>query len=100
MALMHLVKISGLIQILCNLSINLIYIIYLVTEEAIPHGYIPKILPYNVLLLLCIIPGYISLTTIEDKYLKMLLLLGNVFVTVLLFIMYTNLFKSFVLNGL
>lgn len=100
MVLKHLVKISGLIQILCNLSINLVYIIYLIAEEAIPNGYIPDALPYNVLILLCIIPGYFSLTTIDDKYLKMLLLLGNVVVTVLLFILYTNLFKTFVVDGL
>ncbi len=93
--LAHLVKISGLLQILCNLSINLVYIIYLVIEEAIPSGNIPRYLALNILILLCIIPGYISMQAINDKPLKIILLIVNLIITSVLFVMYYNVFKNF-----
>ena len=99
MVLNQLLKITGLIQILCNISINLSYIIYLAIVEIMPKGSLPKFLPLNVLILLCIIPGFISLKSIDDKFLKVLLLIVNIIITGLLFVIYTNIFKTYVVNA-
>jgi len=97
--MMHLVKISGLIQILCNISINLLYVVYQVVNVAIPSGSIPRYLPLNILILLCIVPGYISLTQIDDKVLRWVLLVFNIIITGILFVLYYNVFKNFVVHA-
>ncbi|CAN5384817.1 hypothetical protein BH09BAC1_BH09BAC1_18890 [soil metagenome] len=99
MVLTHLVKISGLIQIICNLSINVVYIAYQIMEEAIPNGTIPRYLPLNILILLCIIPGYISLQIINDKPLKVILLITNLIITGVVFVIYFNVFKTYVAHA-
>ena len=99
MVVNHLVKILGLIQILCNLSINLSYIIYVLISDVIPNQTIPRHLPNNILLLLCIIPGIVSLKQIDDKVLKWILLIFNLIITGLLFVIYNNVFKTFVVNA-
>lgn len=99
MILNQLVKITGLIQILCNISINLVYIIYMVSTEVVAKHNMPRYLPFNLLILLCILPGYISLRQINDTVLKVLLLVLNLAITTMLFIIYTNVFKTFALDA-
>lgn len=99
MVLNHLVKITGLVQVLCNISINLTYVIYILISDVIPNGNVPRYLPYNILILLCIIPGFISLKQIDDKVLKGILLIVNLIITALLFVIYTNVFKTYVVNA-
>ena len=99
MILNQLVKITGLVQVLCNISINLLYIVYEVFAEAIPQGQMPRYLPLHLLILLCIVPGYFSITDIDDKLLKWLLLLLNLGITVLLFILFSNIYKTFAVNA-
>lgn len=86
-------------QILCNISINVVYILYIVFTEIMAKGNVPRYLPLNILILLCIVPGYISLKQIDDKLLKLLLLFVNLAITTMLFIIYTNVFKTFALNA-
>ncbi len=99
MVLNQLLKITGLIQILCNISINLSYIIFLTISEIIPKESVPRFLPLNILILLCILPGLISLKNIDDTFLKVLLMIVNLVITVLLFVIYTNIFKTYVVNA-
>ncbi len=99
MVLNQLVKILGLVQILCNLSINLSFIVYVLISDVIPNKTLPEHLPNNILLLLCIIPGIISLTQIDDKVLKWILLIFNLAITGLLFVIYNNIFKTFIVNA-
>ena len=99
MVLNQLVKILGLVQILCNLSINLSFIVYVLISDVIPNKTLPEHLPNNILLLLCIVPGIISLKQIDDKVLKWILLIFNLAITGLLFVIYNNIFKTFIINA-
>ncbi len=99
MVLNQLVKILGLVQILCNLSINLSFIVYVLISDVIPNKTLPEHLPNNILLLLCIVPGIISLKQIDDKVLQWILLIFNLAITGLLFVIYNNIFKTFIINA-
>lgn len=95
MVLSHLVKITGLIQILCNLSINLLYTVFIIATQVWPTGHMPRHLPFHLILLLCMIPGYRSLLPINDKYLKVLLLLFNLGITALVWVIFANVVKNY-----
>jgi hypothetical protein len=56
-------------------------------------------LPLNILILLCMVPGYISLTQIDDKVLKWVMLVFNIIITGILFVLYYNVFKNFVVHA-
>jgi hypothetical protein len=99
MVLNQLVKILGLVQILCNLSINLSFIVYVLISDVIPNETLPRYLPNNIMLLLCILPGIISLKQIDDKVLKWILLIFNLAITGLLFVIYNNIFKTYIVNA-
>ncbi len=90
MILTQLVKVIGLIQVLCNVSINLSYILYLLAMWQSNGGVMPRYLPFNVLLLLFLVPGYFSLQTINDRILQWLLLGVNMVATVLIWVLFTN----------
>lgn len=93
MILTQLVKVIGLIQVLCNVSINLSYIIYLLGMWSADKGMPPNLL-FNIILLLFLIPGYFSLQKIEDRILQWILLGANLLATILIWMLFNNIVRT------
>lgn len=94
MVLDQLVKIVGLIMMLCNVSINMPYCAFLIATRAIPDQEMPPTLSYHLFLLLFLVTGYASLQPISDKLLKWILLLLHLFVTGIIWMLFVEVVKA------
>lgn len=94
MILDQLVKIVGLIQMLCNVSINMPYCFFLIATKAIPEQEMPPTLSGHLFLLLFLITGYFSLQQINDKILKWVLLIVHLFITGMIWMLFVDIIKA------
>lgn len=94
MILDQLVKIVGLIQMLCNVSINLPYCVFLIVTKALPENEMPPTLSGHLFLLLFIFTGFISFQRINDKLLKWILLILHLVVTGIIWMVFVDIVKA------